>query len=105
MIAHVNTLRTKLYQTSGNISNTYRAEFVLENTKNVVALVISSLIEANGLFILPGQYHGCWWPGDRRSRVISSRSIDLVIQAYSNHSTSRVNWLSEPLSEPMLEYC
>ena len=26
----------------------------------------------------PGQYHGCWWPGDRRSQVISSNDIDHV---------------------------
>ena len=25
------------------------------------------------------QHHGCWWPGDARSQVISSHGIDLVL--------------------------
>ena len=30
---------------------------------------------------LHSQYHGCWWPGDARSQVISNHDID---QDYKN---------------------
>ena len=32
------------------------------------------------------QYPSCWWPGDTRSRVISSHGIDQILPKYSSHS-------------------
>ena len=43
------------------------------------------------LFILHIEYHVCWWPGDTRGQVISSRVIDLVISEYSSIRTRGVN--------------
>ena len=43
-------------------------------------------MDAKDLPILRRQYHGCWWPGDIRSQVISSHGIDLVILEYSGLS-------------------
>ena len=44
------------------------------------------LMEYKDLFIQHSQYHGCWWPGDARSQVISSHGIDLVPMDYSSPS-------------------
>ena len=34
------------------------------------------------LLMLYNEYHGCWWPDDARSQVISSHGVDLVILEY-----------------------
>ena len=39
------------------------------------------------LFTLYGQYHGCWWPGETRSQVISRLGTDLVVLEYSGFIT------------------
>ena len=52
----------------------------------------SLLIEVKNLFILQNQCHGCWWPGNGRSRGISSHGIDLVLQWYSGFSMRRANY-------------
>ena len=39
-----------------------------------------------------GQYHGCWWPGDTRSQVISSQVIDIILQECSGFNTRRQMW-------------
>ena len=51
----------------------------------------SSLMEDQGFFILQSQYHGCWWPGDRRNQGISSHDVGLVCLEYSSFSTRSVN--------------
>ena len=33
-------------------------------------------MEENDLFILHGQDHCCWWPGDMRSQGINSNGIE-----------------------------
>ena len=40
--------------------------------------------------ILHSQYHGCWWPDDTRSQIISSHGIDLNLPEYSYSSTRSV---------------
>ena len=35
-------------------------------------------------FILPSQYHGCWWLRDTRGQVISSHGIDCIVMKYSD---------------------
>ena len=37
------------------------------------------LCEKQGLLILHGQYHSCWWLVDARSQAISNHAISLVI--------------------------
>ena len=37
-------------------------------------------MEDKDLFILHGQYHGCWWSTEGRSRGINSHGIDLFLQ-------------------------
>ena len=54
----------------------------------------SSLIEEKGPFILHNLYHGCWWTGDARSHVISSREVDLVITEYTGFSGRRAKRFS-----------
>ena len=48
-------------------------------------------MEDKHLCILYSQKHGCWWPSDRRSQVISSHGMNLVLPEYSNISTKGVN--------------
>ena len=43
------------------------------------------------LFILLSQYHGCWWPGDARSQVISSHGVENFSE-YSSFRTIKVNY-------------
>ena len=38
--------------------------------------------EYKDLFILQGQYHGCWWPGKSTSQDISSHGIPLITLEY-----------------------
>ena len=64
--------------------------FLFLSFHNVDALE-SFLMEDNYSFILHGQCHGCWWPGDLRRQAISIHGIDLVFLEYSSLSTRRVN--------------
>ena len=48
--------------------------------------------EYEELFILHGQYHGCWYPGDAMSQGISNHGIDLVLE-WSGLSTRRINYI------------
>ena len=43
----------------------------------------SFLMENRDLFIIHSHHCGCWWPGDTRSKGISSYSIDTVLSKYS----------------------
>ena len=43
-------------------------------------LLKSFLWEVKGPFILHGHYHGCGWPGDTRSQVMSSHGSDLLLK-------------------------
>ena len=52
-------------------------------------------MEDKDLFILHGQYYGCW----SRSKVISNHGLDLVILEYSSFSTRRVQDKSGYTSE------
>ena len=56
----------------------------------------SFLIEDKDSFMLLSQHHGCWCPGSRHHRVISSYCIDLVIPEYSGFSTRRVQYIEIP---------
>ena len=54
-------------------------------------LLKSVIVEDKDLFDLYSQYHGCWWPGDARSQVISIHGIDLVFfLEFSSFCTRRV---------------
>ena len=48
--------------------------------------------------LLHNQYHGCWWPGNTGSQVISIHGIDLVLQEYSYQITKSVNYTFSFLS-------
>ena len=41
-------------------------------------LLKSFHVQGKDLSRLLSQYHGCWWPGDTRSQVITDNGIDLV---------------------------
>ena len=43
---------------------------------------------------LNSQYHGCWYPGDKRSQGISSNGTDLVIPENSGLGNRRVRYVS-----------
>ena len=49
-------------------------------------------MEDKNLFILHGQYHGCWCLGDVRSQGISSHGIDIV-SSCSNRRVKTAFWL------------
>ena len=43
-------------------------------------------------------YHGCRWPGDKRSQRISSHDIDPISKEDSSHSTKRVKSQTDMIS-------
>ena len=62
----------------------------------------SFLVEDKDPFILPSQYHVCWWPGDIRSQGISSNGIDLSYHSIFSFSPSRIIevWEDDIQSQP-----
>ena len=51
----------------------------------------SSLIKDNDPFIQHTKYYDFWWPGDRRSQIISSYGIYIVLLEYFGLSTRNFN--------------
>ena len=47
-------------------------------------------------FMLHWLCHGCWWPGDTRSQVISNHGIDLVLPEYA--PLSQIPQRTSPIS-------
>ena len=50
--------------------------------------LIYFFVEDKDLFILHGQYHGCWCPGDGRSQGISSYGIHLLKNCKTSTNTN-----------------
>ena len=58
----------------------------------------SFLMEDKGTYILHGQWHGYWCPGDARSQGISGQGIDIDPPEYSGINNRTVNHISAVLA-------